>query len=37
VLIGRDERDAAPLSCDGERFADAGALENWFVLGAAPP
>jgi hypothetical protein len=32
LLIGRDQRDAAPLACEGEQFADPGTLENWLVL-----
>jgi hypothetical protein len=32
LIIGADERDAAPLACDGEVFADPGAIENWLVL-----
>jgi hypothetical protein len=32
LLISRDQRDAAPLACDGEQFADPGTIENWLVL-----
>ena len=32
LVIGAEERDADPLSCDGEVFADPGALDNWVVL-----
>jgi hypothetical protein len=32
VIITREEREADPLSCDGESFEDQGTLENWVVL-----
>jgi hypothetical protein len=32
AIITKDERDADPLTCDGETFADGGNLENWVVL-----
>lgn len=32
MVIARAERDAHPLSCSGEQFADAGLLENWVPL-----
>jgi hypothetical protein len=32
AIISAAERDAAPLSCDGERFESAGALVNWVQL-----
>jgi len=31
-IISKEERDADPLSCDGERFTGEGRLENWFTL-----
>jgi hypothetical protein len=32
AIITKDERDADPLTCDGETFSDGGTLENWVVL-----
>jgi hypothetical protein len=32
LVIPRADRDANPLVCSGEQFADAGALASWFVL-----
>jgi hypothetical protein len=32
LIIGRAERDAAPLQCDGEAFLGPGSLENWVEL-----
>jgi hypothetical protein len=32
LIISKDERDADPLTCDGETFADGGHLENWVIL-----
>jgi hypothetical protein len=32
AIIPAADRDAAPLFCDGEEFADEGNLENWIVL-----
>lgn len=32
TIISRDARDASPLSCTGEGFANKGKLENWVVL-----
>jgi hypothetical protein len=38
LVITREERDAQPLTCQGEEFLDPGALENWVTLSApAPP
>lgn len=31
-IISQQERDADPLTCDGERFLDSGHLENWVNL-----
>jgi hypothetical protein len=30
--ISKEDRDADPLSCDGQRFTSSGKLENWFNL-----
>lgn len=32
AIISRAERDAAPLSCSGDVFADPGTIPNWCVL-----
>ena len=32
LVIPRADRDASPLSCNGEQFAGQGNLANWFVL-----
>jgi hypothetical protein len=32
AIISRAERDAAPLTCNGDAFVDSGTLPNWFVL-----
>jgi hypothetical protein len=32
VVISKEARDADPLTCDGEAFADEGNLENWVIL-----
>lgn len=32
AIISREARDVAPLTCNGERFADSGDLENWVIL-----
>jgi hypothetical protein len=32
AIISKEERDADPLTCDGETFANGGNLENWVVL-----
>jgi len=32
AIISKEARDADPLTCDGEEFADSGNLENWVVL-----
>ena len=32
VIIIKEERDADPLSCDGETFTTQGTLENWFYF-----
>lgn len=32
VIISEAERDADPLTCDGEEFVDSGNLENWVTL-----
>ncbi|MEO8084934.1 MAG: hypothetical protein ABI780_14010 [Ardenticatenales bacterium] len=34
LIIGREERDADPLTCDGEAFAGEGRIANWVVLAA---
>lgn len=31
-IISKEDRDADPLSCDGQRFTTNGKLENWFNL-----
>jgi hypothetical protein len=31
-VISRSDRDATPLACTGEQFADAGTLPNWVDL-----
>lgn len=33
-IINQTERDADPLTCDGEEFLGAGNLENWMTLGS---
>ena len=32
AIISKEARDADPLTCDGEEFADSGNLENWVIL-----
>ncbi len=32
AIITKEERDADPLSCDGESFTTWGTLENWVIL-----
>jgi len=32
AIISREDRDARPLACSGEQFADKGTLPNWVVL-----
>ena len=32
AIITRAERDADPLTCDGERFTSTGSLESWVTL-----
>ena len=32
AIISKEERDADPLTCDGEEFVDSGNLENWVTL-----
>jgi hypothetical protein len=32
AIISKAERDAAPLSCNGDVFADPGTIPNWCVL-----
>jgi hypothetical protein len=32
AIISRDQRDANPLSCNGESFLGKGTLDNWVVL-----
>lgn len=32
VIISRDERDADPLSCNGETFTNESSLESWVLL-----
>jgi len=32
AIISKEDRDADPLSCDGETFTSRGTLENWVVL-----
>lgn len=32
AIISKEERDADPLTCDGEEFVDNGNLENWVTL-----
>jgi hypothetical protein len=32
VIISREDREADPLSCDGETFTSSGTLENWFYF-----
>ncbi len=32
AIITQEERDANPLSCNGEEFVDGGTLENWVYL-----
>ncbi|MGB8358977.1 MAG: hypothetical protein WCD55_10230 [Bacteroidales bacterium] len=32
LIISESERDAHPLSCNGETFSNAGSLENWIFL-----
>lgn len=32
AIISKKERDADPLTCDGEEFVDSGNLENWVIL-----
>lgn len=32
AVISKAERDASPLTCNGEAFADSGTLQNWIVL-----
>ncbi len=32
MVISKEERDADPLTCDGEEFVDEGHLENWVTL-----
>lgn len=34
LIIAREERDADPLTCDGESFAGEGRIANWVVLAA---
>ena len=31
-IISKEERDADPLTCDGERFVNSGNLANWVTL-----
>jgi hypothetical protein len=31
-IFTKEERDADPLTCDGEQFADEGNLDNWVTL-----
>ena len=31
-VITATERDADPLTCDGEAFSSTGSLANWFEL-----
>lgn len=33
AIISRSERDANPLGCNGETFANRGTIENWVELG----
>jgi hypothetical protein len=33
LVISEAQRDADPLTCDGEEFEDGGNLENWVYLG----
>ena len=32
VIISKQARDAAPLTCNGEDFVDSGNLVNWVFL-----
>ena len=32
IIISKEERDADPLTCNGEAFTDSGTLENWISL-----
>ncbi len=32
MVITKEQRDADPLTCDGEEFLDSGHLENWVTL-----
>jgi hypothetical protein len=32
LIISESERDAHPLSCNGETFSNAGSLDNWIFL-----
>ena len=32
AIISKAERDASPLSCKGETFANSGTLRNWIGL-----
>ena len=32
AIITKEERDADPISCDGETFLNNGNLENWVIL-----
>ena len=32
VIISQEDRDASPLTCDGEQFAGTGTLSNWVNL-----
>jgi hypothetical protein len=36
LVVTREERDAFPLSCDGEYFVDRGTIENWVYLTPPP-
>jgi hypothetical protein len=35
LIITKQERDADPLTCDGETFTSSGHLENWVQLAPA--
>lgn len=32
AIISQEDRDASPLTCSGEQYANAGVLDNWLIL-----
>jgi len=36
LIISKDERDADPLTCDGESFTSDGSIEGWVYLNPVP-